>query len=75
MLGKDFRYIRFKKVMTQEYAAEMVGISRFALSWYEQERSEMPITTALRLSRLYNISDSEFEEYIEKWKNADNSKG
>ena len=75
MLGKDFRYIRFKKVMTQEYAAELVGISRFALSCYEQERSEMPITTALRLIHLYNISDFEFEGYIEKWKNADNIKG
>jgi DNA-binding XRE family transcriptional regulator len=61
--------------MTQEYVAKMVGISRFALSWYEQERSEMPITTALRLIRLYDISDAEFEEYIEKWKNADNGKG
>ena len=74
MLGKDFKYIRFKKFMTQEYVAEMIGISRFALSWYEQERSEMPITTVLRLIRLYNISNSEFEEYIQKWKNADNSK-
>ena len=74
MLGKDFKYIRFKKFMTQEYVAEMIGISRFALSWYEQERSEMPITTALRLIRLYNISNSEFEEYIQKWKNADKSK-
>ena len=61
--------------MTQEYAAEMVGISRFALSCYEQERSEMPITTALRLIHLYNISDFEFEGYIEKWKNAENNKG
>ena len=60
--------------MTQEYVAEMIGISRFALSWYEQERSEMPITTVLRLIRLYNISNSEFEEYIQKWKNADKSK-
>lgn len=74
MLGKDFKYIRFKKFMTQEYVAEMIGISRFALSWYEQERSEMPITTVLRLIRLYNISNSEFEEYIQKWKNADKSK-
>ncbi len=66
MTGRDFKYIRFKHYMTQEYAATIVGISRFALSGYEAERVRIPITTALRLHRLYNMSGEDIENYISR---------
>ena len=52
--------------MTQEYAAIVVGISRYTLSGYESERVGIPITTALRLHRLYNMTSEEVEGYIAK---------
>ncbi len=66
MTGRDFKYRRFKQYMTQEYAASMVGISRYALAGYEAERVGMPITTALRLHRLYDMSSEDIEGYISK---------
>ncbi len=64
MTGRDFKYMRFKHYMTQEYAANIVGVSRFALSGYEHERVGIPITTALRLNKLYNMTEEDVESYI-----------
>ena len=66
MTGRDFKYRRFKQYMPQEYAASMVGISRYTLSGYESERVAMRITTAMRLHRLYDMSGEDIEKYIAK---------
>ena len=64
MTGRDFKYIRFRHSMTQEYAASMVGISRFTLSSYESGRTGIPITVSLKLNKLYNLDENEVEKYM-----------
>ena len=52
--------------MTQEYAASMVGISRFTLSGYESEKVRIPLTVSLRLNKLYHLSESEVDGFMMK---------
>ncbi len=64
MTGRDLKYIRFRNSMTQEYAASMVGISRFTLSSYESGRTGIPITVSLKLNKLYNLDENDVEKYM-----------
>lgn len=66
MTGKDYKHIRFRHCMTQEYAANMVGISRFTLSSYEADRTEIPITVSIRLNKLYNLNAADVDMYMMK---------
>lgn len=59
MTGKDYKRIRFRMNITQKDAADMIGISRFALSGYESGRVGIPITVSMKLNRLYRLSDSD----------------
>ena len=47
MTGNEYRSLRCKKHMTQEYVARLIGISRAALSGYEAERFDIPLLVAL----------------------------
>ena len=64
MTGNEYRSLRCKKHMTQEYVARLIGISRAALSGYEAERFDIPLLVALKLNRLYGIRDDEFDKYV-----------
>lgn len=66
MTGRDLKYIRFRRCMTQEYAASMVGISRFTLSSYEACRTDIPITVSIKLNKLYNLDADEVDMYMMK---------
>lgn len=66
MDGNDYKHIRFRNYMTQEYAANMVGISRFTLSGYESGRSKIPLTVSIRLNKLYNLDEAEVDRYMMK---------
>ncbi len=45
--------------ITQQEAADAVGISRATLSNYEHNRSNMPVTTFIKLCELYKLSAEE----------------
>lgn len=52
--------------MTQEFAAAVIGISRFTLSGYESNRVKIPLTVSIKLNKLYNIDEFELEGYIKR---------
>ena len=56
MNGRYYKLLRKKYAMTQDDVAMLIGISRHSLSTYEQEHSDMPVTVALRLNKLYGIN-------------------
>ena len=66
MTGMDYKSIRYRHYMTQAFAAEMIGISRFTLSGYESNRVKIPLTVSIKLNKLYNIDELEFEGYIKR---------
>lgn len=66
MTGKDYKHIRFRNYMTQEYAASMVGISRFTLSGYESDKVRIPLIVSLRLNKLYNLTEAEVDGFMMK---------
>lgn len=66
MIGKDLKYMRFRRSMTQEYVANTIGISRFALSGYESGRTCVPLTVAIKLNKLYDLDEAEVDRYIMK---------
>ncbi len=66
MTGMDYKSIRCRHYMTQEFAAGMIGISRFTLSGYESNRVKIPLTVSIKLNKLYNIGELELEGYIKR---------
>ena len=50
------RTARERAGLSQEAAAEAVGINRVLLSYYETERRQVPLTVAAALARLYGTS-------------------
>ncbi len=66
MTGKDYKSIRFRHYITQEFAAKMVGISRFTLSAYEANKTSIPLTVSIKLNKLYNMDEAEIDNYMMK---------
>ncbi len=60
MNGKYYRMQRKRRDLTQADVADMIGISRHSLSTYEKERSDMPVTVALKLNKLYGMDGDEY---------------
>ena len=53
-IGKNLRQLRLNSGMTQEQAANKLGITRQALSSYESERTRPDIDMLMRLCEIYN---------------------
>lgn len=52
-IGKNLRALRIEKGMTQEEAAEQVGLTRQAISSYEAERTRPDVEMLTRLAEVY----------------------
>lgn len=62
MTGLDYKRMRIKRYMTQEEVANILNISRFALSGYESNRADIPLTVSFKLNKLFSITETEFDE-------------
>lgn len=57
--GEVLKALRSSRRMTQEYVAEQIGVSRQAVSKWEQGTSEPNTSNLLALSRLFGITVDE----------------
>jgi transcriptional regulator with XRE-family HTH domain len=55
-IGKNIRYLRNLKNLSQEALAEQLGITRARLVTYENERNEPPVELLVTLSEHFSIS-------------------
>ena len=55
-IGKKLKDARIRSGLTQENAAEKIGVSRQTISNWENERSYPDIISVIKLSSLYSIS-------------------
>lgn len=58
-LGEVLKHHRTEKHMTQEFVAESLGVSRQAVSKWENGTADPSTTNLLKLAKLYNISPEE----------------
>jgi DNA-binding XRE family transcriptional regulator len=54
-IGARMRITRTNKKHTQAFAAEQLGISTKTYVFYEGEKREIPLSTALQFCKLYNV--------------------
>ena len=80
-IGTKLKSARKKCGLTQEKAAEAVGVSRQTISNWENEKSYPDIVSVIRLSSLYSVSldellkgDEDMIEHLEESTNVVNSK-
>lgn len=55
-LGKRFKRYRERRGLTQNQAAELIGVKNYQLGNYETNRSEPSISTLKRMSEVYEVS-------------------
>lgn len=55
-LGQRIKYLRMQKNMTQEQLAEVIGISRSALSMYELNQREPDLNTIIKFADFFQVS-------------------
>lgn len=55
-LGERIKYLRLQKNMTQEQLAEVIGISRSALSMYELNQREPDLNTIIKFADFFQVS-------------------
>ena len=79
-IGTKLKSARKKCGLTQEKAAEAVGVSRQTISNWENEKSYPDIVSVIRLSSLYSVSldellkgDEKMMEHLEESTNVVNS--
>ena len=79
-IGTKLKSARKKCGLTQEKAAEVVGVSRQTISNWENEKSYPDIVSVIRLSSLYSVSldellkgDEDMIEHLEESTNVVNS--
>ncbi|MDN3668020.1 helix-turn-helix domain-containing protein [Echinicola jeungdonensis] len=63
LLGKNLKYLRKSKSMTQEMLAERLGIKRTMISAYEDNRSEPKLSTLKILSEIFSVSLDELLQH------------
>ena len=64
MTGKNYKSMRYKNYMTQEFVANTIGISRFSLSAYESDMVDIPLSESIKLNKLYNIDEADIDRYM-----------
>lgn len=62
-LGETLKELRTERNMTQEFVAESLGVSRQAVSKWENGTSEPSTTNLIAIAKLYGI---ELEELLKK---------
>jgi len=65
-LGEAIKYHRTRCGMTQEFVAEQLGVSRQAVSKWENGTSEPTTSNLLALSRLFGVPAEELLRNIEQ---------
>lgn len=72
-IGKKLKETRLQSGLTQEKAAEKIGVSRQTISNWENEKSYPDIVSVIRLSDIYSISldsllkgDDKMMEHLEE---------
>ncbi len=65
-LGETLKECRTKRKMTQEFVAESIGVSRQAVSKWENGTSDPSASNLLALSKLYGVSIEELLKSAEK---------
>ena len=65
-LGEALREERERCKMTQEFVAQHVGVSRQAVSKWEQGASEPSTTNLIKLAKLYGVDPAELLRSIGK---------
>lgn len=65
-LGEALREERERCKMTQEFVAQHVGVSRQAVSKWEQGASEPSTTNLIKLAKLYDVDPAELLRSIGK---------
>ena len=63
--GETLKEDRTKGKMTQEFVAESIGVSRQAVSKWEQGVSDPSTTNLLALAKLYGVSAEELLKNVE----------
>ena len=64
-LGETLKEYRTDNKMTQEFVAESIGVSRQAVSKWEQGVSDPSTTNLLALAKLYGVSAEELLKNVE----------
>ena len=64
-LGETLKEYRTKCKMTQKFVAESIGVSRQAVSKWEQGVSDPSTTNLLALAKLYGVSAEELLKNVE----------
>lgn len=72
LLGKNLRYLRKQKQMTQENLSDQLGIKRTMISAYEDGRSEPKLATLKVIGDILSVSIDEllFHDIEEKGRRA-----
>ena len=55
-LGKRFKRFREKRGLTQNQAAELIGVNNYQIGNYETNRSEPSIAILKKMSEVYDVS-------------------
>lgn len=55
-LGSRLRKLRLRERLEQKQVAELVGVDRSAISYYENDTRQPPYDTLVRLALLYKVS-------------------
>ena len=55
-LGSRLRELRIMHNFTQEQIAELIGVNKMAVSYYENDTRQPPYSTLIHLSAIYNVS-------------------
>lgn len=55
-LGERLKYLRLQKGLTQEQLAEIIGISRSALSMYELDQREPDLGTLIKIADYFSVT-------------------
>ena len=66
-LGEVLRAHRERCKMTQELVAQKIGVSRQAVSKWEQGKAEPSTTNLVKLARLYGVDPADLLREVEGW--------
>lgn len=74
-LGETLKGHRLRCKMTQEFAAERLGVSRQAVSKWENGSSDPSTSNLLALARLYGVSAEELLQSVGSWQEGNGDSG
>lgn len=54
--GSRLKQLRNSKHLRQDQVAELIGVNKAAVSYYESDTRQPPFETLIRLASIYNVS-------------------